>query len=131
MIRGDKDPTLDNMTNVDWDDPALSSLLAATQALRVDKRGAYGERAAHLRMGGGGPEHPALLVGEADGVLRVLFDQPLALGRIVSLNRDPGAVLGGGWQACSVLTCRGGARQEDAQRAIYLIELQLQRSTGT
>ncbi|WP_018915053.1 hypothetical protein [Thiomonas sp. FB-6] len=129
MTRNDKDPTLGNMTNVDWNDPELRSLLAATEALRVDKRGSYGARAVHLRMGAGaGPEGRALLVGETDGVLQMLFDQTLPIGRIVSLNRDPGAALGGTWETCSVLSCRRGARQDDARHAIYVLELQAQRA---
>jgi hypothetical protein len=129
MIRSDKDPTLGNMTNVDWEAPEVRKLLEATETLRVDKRGAYGARAVHLRQGagGGGPEGRALLVGESDGVLRLLYDQALPIGRIVSLNREPGAALGGAWQTCSVLACRGGAREHDSGHAVYVLDLQAQR----
>ncbi len=129
MIRSDKDPTLGNMTNVDWETPELRKLLEATETLRVDQRGSYGARAVHLRQGAGGsgPEGRALLVGESDGVLRLLYDQALPIGRIVSLNREPGAALGGAWQTCSVLSCRGGAREHDAGRAVYVLDLQAQR----
>ena len=129
MTRNDKDPTLGNMTNVDWNDPELRRLLAATETLRVDKRGSHGARPVHVRMGAGaGPEGRALLVGETDGVLQMLYDQTLAIGRIVSLNRDPGAALGGAWETCSVLSCRRGARQDDARHALYVLELQAQRA---
>ncbi len=128
MIRSDKDPTLGNMTNVDWNDPELRRLLETTEALRVDKRGVHGGRAVHLRMGATGPDGRALLVGEADGLLRILFHQALPIGRVVSLNRDPGAALGGAWQICNVLSCRAGARQDDARHAVFVVDLQAQRS---
>ncbi|WP_297914815.1 hypothetical protein [Thiomonas sp.] len=131
MIRSDKDPTLGNMTNVDWNDPELRRLLETAEALRVDKRGLHGARAVHLRMGATrptGPDGRALLVGETDGVLRILFHQTLPIGRVVSLNRDPAAALGGAWQVCSVLSCRAGARQDDARHAVYVLDLQAQRS---
>lgn len=133
MMRNDKDPTLGKMTEVDWEDPAVSRLLEATETLRLDNRGTQPARAVHLRLGaaGTGADRRALLVGDFDGhVLRVLFDQALPQGQLVSIRRDGHALLGETWDTCSVVACRSGERREDAGRPIYLLELQAQRAQG-
>jgi hypothetical protein len=134
MMRNDKDPTLGHMTQVDWDDPQISRLLEATETLRLDNRGTHPARAVHLRLGaaGGGVDRRALLLGDSKGnVLRVLFDQALSLGQLVSVQRDTGAAPGAAWDTCSVVACRPGERREDSGRAIFVIELQAQRNHGT
>ena len=127
MIRRDNDPTVGNMTEVDWTDPQVSTLLAATDTFRLDNRGTHAAEAVQLRSGGSGPERPALLVGEAAGrVLRVLYDQALPAGHVVALKRDRGGAIGTEWEMCSVISCRPGARAQDTALAIHVLELQAQ-----
>lgn len=130
MMRNDKDPTLGRMTQVDWDDPDLSRLLDSTETLRLDNRGTHPARAVHLRLGpgGSGQDRRGLLVSDSNaGVRRILFDQPLARGQIISVHRAVAADLRGQWETCSVVDCRGGTRAQDTGRAIYVIDLQAQR----
>lgn len=131
MMRNDKDPTLGRMTEVDWDDPRVSRLLESTDTLRVDNRGTARAQAVHLRLGpaGTGAEGRGLLVGESDGhVLRLLFDQAVPAGRLVSIQRDSRGPMGVTWHTCSVISCRAGERREDTGRTLYVIELQAQRT---
>ncbi len=134
MMRDEKDPTLGRMTQVDWTDPELSRLLESTQTLRLDNRGTRRARAVHLRVGSGGAgiDQRALQVGDAEAsVLRLLFDHPLAIGQLVSLKRADDGAMGRDWETGSVLACRPGARQEDAARALFIIDLKIQREHST
>ncbi len=132
MIRDDKDPTLGRMTEVDWDDPELRQLLESTETLRLDNRGTHTASVVHLRPGaaGQGADSRALLVGETGNRLRLLFDQALAPGRMIALNRTAGAAGASGWELCSVVDCRAGSRRDDESRAVFVIELQVQRAHG-
>ncbi len=128
MLRRDEDPTRDRITGADWSTPELSSLLAATDTLRLDNRGARPARLVHLRSGRPeGAHRPALLVGQGpDSVLRLLYDKALRPGDLVAVDLQPGNDLGAHWDACQVLVCRPGSRTGDAARHIHLLELRPQ-----
>ena len=117
------DPTA-RLVDVNWDDPRLRELLAATAQLHIEHRGDFAPRAVVLRATDGDAARHALLVAESnDGTRTLLTDVAHERGAAVLIDRG-----GELRELAEVVDCRHGLRHDDSGRTVHIVVLRRLRT---